>query len=90
MKKLIACAVLAGALSGCWSDFFSSNRRIWRDGNHTFTRAIVRMGDTWEKVDITSWADFPDGDEVQIWTRDGRCILTHYANCVLINDNPRH
>lgn len=90
MKKLIACSMFAALMAGCWSDYFTSNRRIWRDGSHTFTHAIVKMGETWERIELKEWCDYDNGDEVQIWAKDGRCILTHYANCVLVNDNPRH
>lgn len=78
-------AVAMTLLSGC-TDYFTGNRKIFWDGSHSFDTAVVRMGEKVEKVGVKEWCDYESGDEVQIWTTDGRVILTSYMNVVLIKN----
>ena len=99
MKKLILIAALAAGtvgLTGCDSDYQKSNRCVWRDQNHTFTKATVMYGNTNVVYDVVAWRDYSDGDEVQIWVKDEsslgglKVLLTHYSRVILENPNPKY
>lgn len=77
MKKLIAILLISMAvLTGC------GNQTII-DTKWTFNEAIVNIAGEYETVKIKKWSDH-DAGTVQIITTDGRVILTHYTNVVLI------
>lgn len=99
MKTAIACLVAAVCLTflvGCPGDYWSSNRSVMLDRNHTFTKATVIYGSTNVVYDVVAWKDYPDGDEVQLWVRDPasprghKVVLTHYARVILENPNPAY
>ena len=99
MKKLILIAALAAGtvgLTGCDGDYRESNRCVWRDQNHTFTKATVMYGNTNVVYDVVAWRDYPDGDEVQLWVKDKssprgiKVMLTHYSRVILENPNPKY
>lgn len=83
-KKAIILAVLLVTavfiLSSC------GNRQVGIDTNQTFKRAFILLNGTWEEVELRSWRDFKEGDEVQIITSDGKVYLTYYTNVVLVNE----
>ena len=86
-KKILVGIILVVALcllTGC-----VGNRSILIDTHQTFNQALIRMGDAWECVDVQSWRDFEDGDEVQVVTPTGAVYLTHYSNMVLIKTGGR-
>ena len=37
-------------------------------------------------VDVKSWTDFEDGDQIQIKAKDGTTYLVHSSNVTLIHD----
>lgn len=81
-KKLILLAMLVAAiiiLSSC------GNRQIGFDTAQSFNKAYVRLGNEWKEVNVKSWRDFDNGDEVQIVTEDGIIYLSHYCNMVLVS-----
>ena len=99
MKKLILIAALAAGavcLTGCDGDYRESNRCVWRDQNHTFTKATVMYGNTNVVYDVVAWRDYPNGDEVQLWVKDKsspsglKVLLTHYSRVILENPNPKY
>ena len=99
MKKLILIAAIAAGivgLTGCDGDYRESNRCVWRDQNHTFTKATVMYGNTNVVYDVVAWRDYADGDEVQIWVKDEssprglKVLLTHYSRVILENPNPKY
>ena len=101
MKKLILIATLAAVAvgltgCGCDSDYQKSNRCVWRDQNHTFTKATVMYGNTNVVYDVVAWRDYADGDEVQLWVKDEssprglKVLLTHYSRVILENPNPKY
>jgi hypothetical protein len=98
MKKLVMriAPVATLLVAGCVGDWWDSNRCVLLDRNHTFTRATVTYGNTNVVYDVIAWMDYAEGDEVQLWVRDASCprghkvILTHYANVVLENPNPKY
>lgn len=61
------------------------NRQIF-DTTWRFQKAHIRgisTSNEWTTVEIASWKDYPDGDVVQIKTKNGKTYLTHYNNIVL-------
>ena len=98
MKKLILIAAFVAGivgLTGCDGDYRESNRCVWRDQNHTFTKATVMYGNTNVVYDVVAWRDYVDGDEVQLWVKDEssprglKVLLTHYSRVILENPNPK-
>ena len=99
MKKLILIAAFVAGivgLTGCDGDYRESNRCVWRDQNHTFTKATVMYGNTNAVYDVVAWRDYADGDEVQLWVKDKsspsglKVLLTHYSRVILENPNPKY
>ena len=100
MKKLILIAALAAGtagLTGCDSDYQKSNRCVWRDQNHTFTKATVMYGNTNVVYDVVAWRDCPNTYEVvQLWVKDEssprglKVLRIHYSRVILENPNPKY
>ena len=97
MKKLILIAAFVAGiigLTGCDGDYRESNRCVWRDQNHTFTKATVMYGNTNVVYDVVAWRDC--SDEVQLWVKDEssprrlKVLLTHYSRVILENPNPKY
>lgn len=67
-------------ISGC--------NRQWIDTTWNYNTAIIKSGfDGFAgKVRIKSWRDYENSDMVQITTQDGRTMLTHSANVMLVNE----
>lgn len=78
-KKFVAViatiAVCMSCLSGC-------NKQVV-DWNYKFDRAYVKIGDEWRNVKIKTWADFEDGDQLQLTLTDGTVMVVHSNNCIL-------
>ena len=54
------------------------------DFNWNYSEAEIKYPNgSVEKVEIKKWWDY-DGDQLQVLTKDGRIILTHSVNVVLI------
>lgn len=79
IKTIIAASCMV-AVSGC-------NMGIL-DFNYKFDKAEIRHPDgSAETVEVKKWWNYDDGDQVQVLTKDGRIILTHSMNVVLIGRN---
>lgn len=68
--------IIVAAMSGC-------NKQII-DTNYTFNKAIINTGSEVIEVEVKSWKDFEDGDQIQIKTDDGTTYLVHSSNITLI------
>lgn len=86
MKKvrlaLIGTMILIGMLllTGC-------GNRDMLDTNYTFNRAIVILNDgTKLELEIQKWADYEDGEQIQIIAKDGKTYLVSSYNTILIKD----
>lgn len=74
---IVACSLLT---------FVGCNRQLI-DFNHEFDYAYISFGDgTVEKIEIQSWTDFEDGDQIQITSKDGTTYLAHSLNCILVKE----
>ena len=78
MKKLLALVVIVFTLSGC-------NRQII-DITYKYDRAIIDLGTEIIEVEVASWSDYEDGDQLQIKAKNGKTYLVHSSNCTLIAD----
>lgn len=82
MKKIIILLVLIFtilALVGC-------NRQVV-DLNYKFDYAYISYGDgTVQKVEIKSWRDYEDSEQIQITDTDGNVYLVSSYNCVLVKE----
>lgn len=80
MMKMILTSIAAACLlvvSGCNMGIF--------DFNYKFEKAEIRHFDgSVETVEVKKWWNYDKSDQVQILTKDGRIILTHSMNVVLI------
>ena len=64
-----------GCLAGC-------NKQII-DLNYKFTNAYVKIGDEWVDLELNSWTDYEDGEQIQLTLKDGTVMIVHSANCIL-------
>ena len=82
MKKVITIALIICAMltmSGC-------NKTII-DTTYSFDYALVSFPDgSTEKIKLKKWADFSDGDQIQITADDGTVYLFHAENVVLVKE----
>lgn len=80
MKKLIvALCASAMLLGGC-------NKQLV-DTTYSFDYAIIKMPTGLpEIVEIKSWTDFEDGDQIQIIAENGTVYLVHSMNCTLVKE----
>lgn len=82
MKKMIAIVIVLISLFA----LFSCNQMII-DTTYKFDYAIVSFPDgTSKKIEIASWTDFEDGDQLQIKAKDGTVYLIHSEDCVLVRE----
>ena len=64
----------------------SCNKQII-DTTYSFDRAIIQISnDEVIDVEISSWTDYEDGDQIQIKSKDGTTYLVHSSNVTLIKE----
>ena len=62
------------------------NKQIF-DTTYKFDYALVQFPDgTCEKIEIKSWTDYEDGEQIQITSKDGKTYLVNSVNCVLVSE----
>ncbi len=54
------------------------------DLNYKFTKAYIKIGEEWQTVEVSQWADY-EGEQIQITLKDGTVLVLHSANCILYN-----
>lgn len=80
-KTLLAGIALSSMLllSGCGNyDMF--------DTKYTFNKAIIFGENCATIIEIESWRDYEDGEQIQLETKDGAYILTSSFDTKLIDD----
>lgn len=79
MKKIIVVimlVIICISLCACNKTFI--------DPFYTFNYAVLSHADgTEETIEIVSWKDFQDGDQIQFTDKDGTTYLTHANRVVL-------
>ncbi len=87
MKRLVKLtAVILSVLSLICILAACGNKQIF-DTTYTFDYALVRFPDgSCQKIEIKSWTDYEDGEQIQIQAKDGTVYLVHAQNCVLVSE----
>ena len=64
--------------------FASCGNKTILDTKYNFNYAYVKWPDgTSEKLELKSWTDYEDGEQIQITTKDNKTYLFSSYNCVL-------
>ena len=77
LLTLMITALIAMIFSGC-------NKQII-DTTYTFDKAILYVGGEWITINVDSWTDYEDGDQIQVKDKDGNTYLVHSTNITLIH-----
>jgi len=77
LLTLMIAALIAMIFTGC-------NKQII-DTSYTFDKAILYVGGEWITIDVDSWTDYEDGDQIQVKDTDGNTYLVHSTNITLIH-----
>ena len=78
---LITSMICMLILSGC-------GNKMLIDTHYEFNKAIIAHPDnTYETVNIKSWDDYENSDQIQLMLEDGTVYLVHSTNCTLIYEN---
>ena len=76
---LIAVGIFVMFNGGC-------NRQIV-DVKYRFDKAMIKMPDgTCKTVNVKSWRDYQDGDQIQVIDRVGNVYLGHACNIMLFSE----
>ena len=79
MKKILIGACIVLGLSGC------GNKDMF-DVNYTFNKAYIRWPDgTMKVIDIKKWRNCK-GEQIQIFSQDGKLYLINSVNSVLVSE----
>lgn len=82
-KKAIAMAIASSlsttTLTGC------GNQTLF-DTQYVFNKAIILSENSALIVEVDSWTDYEDGEQIQIKTKEGAVILTSSYDTKLIDD----
>lgn len=81
MKKFIVFAVSIVALF-----VLNSCNKTIVDTTYTFDKAIINLGEEYITVNVKSWTDYQDGDQIQVTADDGTTYLVHSSNITLIKE----
>lgn len=82
MKKLIISFLTVTLLF----NLGSCNKSIV-DTTYTFDKAIINLGEEYITINVKSWKDYQDGDQIQVTADDGTTYLVHSSNITLIKEN---
>ena len=82
MKKFIVSAVSIVALF-----VLNSCNKTIVDTTYTFDKAIINLGEEYITINVKSWTDYQDGDQIQVTADDGTTYLVHSSNITLIKEN---
>lgn len=67
------------------SILFASCNKQMIDTTYTFDKAILYVGGEWITINVDSWTDYEDGDQIQVKDTDGNTYLVHSTNITLIH-----
>ena len=84
MKKKIITAVLTAIIALQCVSMAGCNKQIF-DLNYEFKNAYVKIGDEWVDLEIKTWTDYEDGEQIQLILMDGTVLVVHSENCILYN-----
>lgn len=82
MKKFIISAVSIVALF-----VLNSCNKTIVDTTYTFDKAIINLGEEYITIDVKSWADYQDSNQIRVTSTEGTVYLVHSSNITLIKEN---
>ena len=57
------------------------------DSTWHFDKAYIEVTDGQViEVEIKSWKDYEDGDQIQVTATDGKTYLVHSSKCVMVSE----
>ena len=80
MKKFLAIIATLVLSTVCFTG--CGNQQMF-DTNYTFKKAYVKIGDEWKDLEVKTWTDYEDGEQLQLKLKDGTVFIVHSANCIL-------
>ena len=83
--KYIASLICIGAMLGTVGFISTGCNKQLIDTTYTFDKAIMYVGGEWITIEISSWDDYEDGDQIQVKDKDGNTYLVHSTNITLIH-----
>ena len=78
MKKIFILYLIATTLL-----FATACNKQIIDLNYEFDHAYCKIGDEYFDLEIKSWTDYEDGEQLQIKLKDGTVLLVASYNCIL-------
>lgn len=66
---------------------FNSCNKTIVDTTYTLDKAIINLGEEYITINVKSWTDYQDGDQIQVTADDGTTYLVHSSNIALIKEN---
>ena len=86
MKRIIGLSLAIVLTLSVVLMFASCNKQIF-DTTYAFDYALVQFPDgTCEKIEIKTWTDYEDGEQIQIVATDGTTYLVNSVNCILVSE----
>jgi diphthamide synthase subunit DPH2 len=82
MRKFIILAVSIVSLF-----ILNSCNKTIVDTTYTFDKVIINLGEEYITINVKSWTDYQDGDQIQVTADDGTTYLVHSSNITLIKEN---
>ena len=79
---IIVIVLLVSTIPLISCDNVGYNKQIF-DFNYEYTNAYVKIGDEWKDIEIKSWTDYEDGEQLQIILKDGTVMLVSSYTCIL-------
>lgn len=87
MEMFVITIIVVVAVASLFGFAFTSctNKQLI-DTTYKFEKAVIYIGGEWRTVEVDSWKDFEDGDQLQIKDKDGNVYLVHSSNVTLIKE----
>lgn len=81
MKKFIILAVSIVTLF-----VLNSCNKTIVDTTYTFDKAVLNLGEEYITINVKSWTDYQDGNQIRVTSTDGTVYLVHSSNITLIKE----
>ena len=87
ISEILGYAALILGIGGVFILSMTSCNKQIIDTTYSFDRAIIQISnDEVINIEVSSWKDYEDGDQIQIKSKDGTTYLVHSSNVTLIKD----
>lgn len=82
MRKIIISAIAIATIF-----MFNSCNKTIVDTTYTFDKAIINLGEEYITINVKSWADYQDSNQIRVTSTEGTVYLVHSSNITLIKEN---